>query len=95
MEQLNSRGAPEGNRNSHNGSIVKGAIRRALHEGEAKGRDSLLNVVRKMIEDAEQGDRDARRELFDRLDGKPAQSVDAHVTGTTVIWVEPKNALDE
>jgi hypothetical protein len=76
--------------------MVRGAIRRALAENEARGRESLLNVVRKMIEDAENGDRDARRELFDRLDGKPNQTVDASVSGTVnVTWPEPKNKLDE
>jgi len=68
-------GAPLGNLNSRKGSIIRGAIRRALAEDEAKGRETLQEIVRKMLDDAAMGDRDARRELFDRVDGKPQQQV--------------------
>lgn len=73
MSQLNS-GAQPGNSNARKGSIIRGAIRRALAEDAAKGRETLQEVIRKMVEDAAAGDRDARKELFDRLDGKPTQT---------------------
>jgi hypothetical protein len=85
-------GAPKGNQNAHNGSLVRGAIRRALAENEAKGRDSLNNIVRKMIDDAETGDREARREFFDRLDGKAVAkteieaNVEARVSGLGPVY---------
>lgn len=62
--------------------MVRGAIRRALNENEAKGRDSLLNIAQKLIEDAEQGNIQAAGLLFDRLDGKANQPTDitANVT---------------
>lgn len=69
-------GAPVGNNNAHVGSVVRGAIRRVLAENEAQGRESLVNIVRKMVDEAEfNGDATARRELFDRLDGKATQMV--------------------
>lgn len=69
-----NRGGQPGNQNAHTGSLVRGAIRRALNERAKQGRDSLNIVVAKMLDDAEDGDREARRELFDRLDGKPKQT---------------------
>lgn len=68
-------GGQPGNQNPRVGSLVRGAIRRVLSENTAKGRESLVEIVRKMVEDAEQGDVNARRELFDRLDGKPVQAI--------------------
>ena len=68
-------GAPEGNQNSRYGSIVRGAIRRALAENEAKGRDSLLNIAKKLIDDAEGGNLNAASLLFDRIDGKATQVI--------------------
>lgn len=68
-------GAPEGNQNSRYGSMVRGAIRRALAENEAKGRDSLLNIAKKLIDDAETGNLNAASLLFDRIDGKAGQSI--------------------
>lgn len=92
-------GGQPGNQNAHRGSLVKGAIRRALAEREAQGRDSLLNVVRKMIDDAEEGDKEARREFFDRLDGKAAQSLtvagDAENPLQIMQWPLPKSPLDQ
>jgi hypothetical protein len=74
MSETNVGGQP-GNQNARKGSMIRGAIRRALAEDEAKGRETLQEIVRKMIEDAANGDRDARRELFDRVDGKPQQQL--------------------
>ena len=75
MSETNRGGQP-GNQNARVGSLVRGAIRRVLSENEAQGRESLTAIVRKMIDDAENGDKEARRELFDRLDGKAAQAVE-------------------
>jgi hypothetical protein len=71
-----NRGGQPGNNNAWVGSVVRGAIRRVLHENEAQGRDSLTNIVRKLVDKAElEGDLPATRELFDRIDGKAGQSV--------------------
>jgi hypothetical protein len=75
MSESNKGGQP-GNQNAHIGSLVKGAIRRVLHENEAAGRESLVNIVRKLVDKAElDGDLPATKELFDRIEGKAAQSV--------------------
>jgi hypothetical protein len=85
-------GAPKGNQNAHVGSVIRGAIRRALAENEAKGRDSLLNIVNKMIEQAEDGNLFAARELFDRIDGKAVAkteleaNVEARVSGLGPVY---------
>ena len=55
---------------------MRGAIRRVFAENEAKGRESLVNIVRKLVDQAElEGDLSSAREIFDRLDGKPNQPV--------------------
>jgi hypothetical protein len=74
-ESTNKGGAPEGNQNLKAGQLVRGAIRRALHENEAKGRESLLNIVQKLIAEAETGSIPAASLLFDRIDGKANQPV--------------------
>jgi hypothetical protein len=74
-ETTNRGGAPLGNKNAHTGSVIRGVIRRALAENEAEGRESLLLIAKKLIEDAEGGNLPAARELFDRIDGKPNQPV--------------------
>lgn len=68
-----SGGAPEGNTNSKKGRLVRDAIRMALAMREREGRESLRRIVERMIDDAEQGDKAAREELFNRLEGKPEQ----------------------
>lgn len=71
-----NRGGQPGNQNAHTGSLIKGAIRRVLNENEAVGRESLVNIVRKLVDKAElDGDLPATRELFDRIEGKAGQSV--------------------
>ena len=85
---MNKGGAPTGNANG----LIRGDGRRALEmalEGygsdkpvEAIGRIKTLilmwqPILRKAIED---GDLAAMREINDRLDGKPAQSITQEVT---------------
>jgi hypothetical protein len=74
-ETTNLGGAPEGNQNAKAGSLVRGAIRRALAENEAKGRQSLLAIAHKLIDQAEAGELPFAKELFDRIDGKANQPV--------------------
>lgn len=77
MEETNGkRGGQPDNDNARRGAIVRAAIRKALANGDAAGRDRLNTVVERMLSDAEQGDAGARRELFDRLDGKPVQGTE-------------------
>ncbi len=74
MEET-KRGGQPGNQNAHTGSVMRGVIRRALAENEAEGRESLLLIAKKLIQEAEGGSLGHARELFDRIDGKPNQPV--------------------
>lgn len=73
-------GAPIGNQNARTGSLVRGAIRRVLAENEAKGRESLVEIARTLITNAEQGDLAAAKEVFDRLDGKAVATTEIAAT---------------
>lgn len=72
--ETSKRGAPLGNQNFRKGTIISGTIRRALSEAANEGREPLLNIARKLLAQAEEGDLAAAREIFDRLDGKPSQT---------------------
>lgn len=66
-------GAPLGNTNGAKQNRLWGdAIRRAVAQNDSQ---KLRALADKLIEKAEEGDVSALRELGDRLDGKPAQSV--------------------
>lgn len=71
-------GAPVGNDNATKGKKWSGAIRRALNEYESetvKQGEALLEIAKGVVRDALAGDKDARAEIGNRLDGKPAQVV--------------------
>lgn len=69
-------GAPIGNRNGAKGKEWEMAIRKALHQREG----SLGRIALKVVDSAEAGDQWAINHIADRLDGKPAQTVDASLT---------------
>lgn len=70
-------GAPLGNQNAKQGAEWRSAIKRALSrrsgENWRKGLDELAD---RYIEAAALGDAWALKDIADRLDGKPKQSVD-------------------
>lgn len=69
-------GAPSGNQNAARAKMWRSAIERALEARGAGDRLAALNsLASKLLDRAEEGDLGALRELGDRLDGKPAQSV--------------------
>lgn len=71
-------GAPLGNTNKANGRRWAGAIRRALHEysdDRVQQGEALHVIATDLVKDALKGDQAARREIGDRLDGKPAQAI--------------------
>jgi hypothetical protein len=69
---VNKGGAPKGNQNATKGRLWNEAIRKVLAEGD---KQALVRVARKLVNAAEEGDIQAIRELGDRLDGKPNQSI--------------------
>jgi hypothetical protein len=75
------------------------AINRALDRRNLslKGkRDALDALAEQLLTKCDEGEMQALKELGDRLDGKPAQSIAANVSGDiTVKWPLPKTKLDK
>lgn len=72
------RGGQSGNTNAASGTEWRDTIRRVMdkyEKGDVKRRQALDKVGEKLIEKALDGDMQAIKELGDRYDGKPAQSV--------------------
>lgn len=72
--------APQGNNNAGKGKSWAGALRAALAQyenKEAKIRkgQALRKVAEVVVQKALMGDKDAVKEIGDRLDGKPAQAI--------------------
>lgn len=69
-------GAPEGNQNAKKGRDWTQAIRKALAHYSGEGATAgMEKLARKIIEAAENGDAWALKEIGDRIEGKPAQSM--------------------
>lgn len=66
------RGAPLGNKNGSSDKPWADALRRALLAGDGK---KLRATAEKLISEAELGNVAALKEIGDRLDGKPAQTI--------------------
>ena len=72
-----NQGAPAGNQNAKKGKAWSEAIRRAIRE-KYQGEDyeaKLAQLAQKLVNEADSGDIQALKEIGDRIDGKPAQSV--------------------
>ena len=90
-------GAPIGNKNGTKGREWREAIRRALAHKHGSASNGLLVLAKRLVEAAEDGDLSALREIGDREDGKPQQSIDAEFRGslTSVIEALPMHRLRE
>lgn len=68
--------APKGNQNAAKGARWRDALERALDSYSsgtiAEGR-ALFAIAKKVVEQAIEGDKDARAEIANRLDGKPTE----------------------
>lgn len=72
-----SQGAPLGNQNAKKGKAWADAIRRAIRE-KYDGEDyesKLAQLAKKLVDAADGGDLMALKEIGDRHDGKPAQTI--------------------
>lgn len=68
--------APLGNTNAVKSKPWQGALKRALARAGAGEIDTGLNAIaEKVVEAAMDGDRDAWREIAERLDGKTPQAI--------------------
>ena len=73
-----SRGAPIGNTRAAKGKTWADAIRKALlqyADDTVERKEALHHIALKIVEKALAGDTAAVREIGDRLDGKPAQTI--------------------
>ena len=75
-----SQGAPIGNKNAAKAKAWEGALRAALAQYENKDAkikkgEALRKVAETVVAHAIAGNKDAWKEIGDRLDGKPAQAI--------------------
>lgn len=75
-------GAPVGNQNAAKAKEWRAAIRRALAHRHGSYDEGLTVLAAKLVEAAEAGDMQALKEIGDREDGKPQQSIDAQLSGS-------------
>lgn len=68
--------APIGNQNARKGKLWNAAIMRALEKrSRAAMVEALDDLAEKLLQGCDAGDITALKELGDRLDGKPAQTI--------------------
>lgn len=69
-------GAPTGNQNAKKGKAWSEAIKRAIRGKYGKEwEESLQELAGKLVNAADSGDLTALKEIGDRLDGKPKQTI--------------------
>lgn len=68
-------GAPKGNQNAKKAKIWTAAIERALEKRSKAAFDEIDRLAEKLLDQCAEGDLQALKELGDRLEGKPGQSV--------------------
>lgn len=81
-------GAPKGNKNARKGRDWESALRHALAQYEAQGKEgfpevkrgeALRKIAEKVVEHALLGSKDAIAEIANRLDGKPTEYVEGAI----------------
>ena len=78
--------APEGNQNAVKSKRWSQAIDRALAKRcKGDGIAALDDLAEKLLANAEAGDMAALRELGDRLEGKPAQTITGSDGGPVIV----------
>lgn len=76
-------GAPKGNQNAAKAKIWSDAVRKAVIQG-----NNLNKLAQALVDKACDGDIAALREIGDRLEGKPVQSVEQNTNLTGKLDVE-------
>jgi hypothetical protein len=75
-------GAPVGNSNAASAHAWKAAIERAIAKrSRLAQKEALDELAEKLLERCDEGDMGALKELGDRLDGRPHQTVAADLSG--------------
>ena len=80
-------GAPKGNQNATKGKRLSSLLRKRLEERAEE--EELMNVL---LDKALDGDLQSIKEVFDRLEGKPKQSVDVEAN---IVAREAKELSDD
>lgn len=82
---MSNKGGQIGNTNARKENRIWGdTIKRVVTQGNSK---RLRAAAEKLVDEAEAGNVNALRELGDRLDGKPHQSIDATIDGSLTVEV--------
>ena len=81
MANLKGLGAPKGNDNNTKNKPWAEALRREVIQDPER----LRRIARKTCKMAEEGDLQAIKEIGDRLDGKPHQTIAADINGTVEV----------
>jgi len=77
-----TKGAPLGNKNASKNKIWSDAIRK-----EVLSRKRLDKLAKKLVDKAEEGDIQCLREVGDRIEGKPAQSIVGEDGGPIILKI--------
>ena len=88
--------APKHNKNAENGRKFADAIRWALahfKNNEVKQGEALKHICIKAVEQAINGDKEARAEIANRLDGKPGQAIEATIVHEVPMTFEEAKAV--
>jgi len=91
------RGGQPGNNNPGKNKPWRDAIDKALKQyktDEIKAKTALHKIATKVVERALAGDKDAWTEIANRLDGRPAQSVEVSGDPDNPIGVLPFGFVD-
>lgn len=88
--------APIGNQNAVKAKQWQKALERALARAGTEGtiESGLAPIADTVVKLARAGDKDAWREIGDRLDGKPAQAITGEDGGSIVVEIR-RYAIDQ
>lgn len=82
-------GAPAGNQNATKAKEWEQSLKRAMaRKASGDFRKTLDDIAERVVDAALAGERDAWREIGDRIDGKATQAIDANVSGSLTTIIE-------
>ena len=85
-----AKGAPKGNQNAKKGTEWRDAINKALKtyaKNDVERGHALRRIAEKLVQDAIAGDPAARKEIGERLDGKPVTPISGEDGGPLTVQI--------